>query len=146
MKVEYNNIGIGAIAICSVLAHKNKLSVASMTLILPLVTHKECLSYLTKSSTNIKSIEKLITEKTTFFSNFNARYYDSLCLSFSSVQYLTEMGYVQLKDDYLVKSKSLEYDKKMGDRAKKIFLASNNICEILSENESKLFLNLRIEL
>lgn len=146
MKVQFNNVGIGAIAICSVLDHSTKLSVASMTLILPLVTHKDCLDYLARSSTKIKSIEKLIAEKTTFFSNFNARYYDSLCLSFSSIQYLTEMGYAEFKNDFLIKTKALKYDKEMGDRAKKIFLASSNISEILSENESKLFLNFRIEL
>lgn len=146
MKVDYNNIGIGALAIGSVLNNINELSVAKMTLILPFVTHTESLYYLARATTQIKSIEKLIAEKTSYFSNFNARYYDSLCLSFSSIQYLTDMGYAQLKDGVLFKVLPLEYDKKMGTRANKIFQAAKNISSILSENDTNLFLNLRVEL
>jgi len=146
MKIDYNNIGIGAIAIGSVLNNGNGLSVAKSTLILPFVTHTESLNYLARASTQIKSIEKLIAEKTSFFSNFNARYYDSLCLSLSSIQYLTDMGYAQLNKGVLFKVKPLEFDKKMGNRANKIFKAANNIAEILEENDTNLFLNLRIEL
>jgi hypothetical protein len=118
MKVDYNNIGIGVLAIGSVLSISNELSLAKTSLILPFITHQ--LNYLARATTNLTSIEKLIAE-TSYFSNFNARYYDSLCLSFSSIQYLTEMGYVQLKGDLLVKIKPLEYNAKMGIRAKKIF-------------------------
>jgi hypothetical protein len=146
MKVDYNNIGIGAIAIGSVLNNSNELSVAKMTLILPFITHTECLYYLARASTHVKSIEKLIAEKTSYFSNFNARYYDSLCLSFSSIQYLTDMGYAHLKEGVLFKIRPIEYDKKMGIRANKIFLAANNVSAILSENDINLFLNLRVEL
>lgn len=146
MKVDYNNIGIGAIAIGSVLNNSNELSVTKMTLILPFITHTECLYYLARKNTQIRSIEKLIAEKMSYFSNFNARYYDSLCLSFSSIQYLTDMGYAYLKEGVLFKLKPIEYDKKMGTRAKKIFLASDNISVLLSENDINLFLNLRVEL
>jgi hypothetical protein len=41
------------------------------------------------------------------------------------------MGYVQLKGDLLVKIKPLEYNAKMGIRAKKIFQAA-----IMSQNYS----------
>lgn len=146
MKVDYNNIGVGALAIGSVLSISTELSVAKTTLILPFITHTESLYYLARATTQVKSIEKLIAERTSYFSNYNARYYDSLCLSFSSIQYLTEMGYAQLKGDVLLKIKQLEYDKKMGDRAKKIFQAANNISSILSENDKKLYLNLRVQL
>lgn len=146
MKVDYNNIGIGAIAIGSVLSVNSELSISKTTLILPLITHTECLYYLARATTHASSIEKLIAERTSYFSNFNARYYDSLCLSFSSIQYLTEMGYAQLKGDLLLKIKPLEYNSKMGARAKKIFQAANNVSALLSENDKKLYLNLRVEL
>ncbi|SMP17486.1 three component ABC system middle component [Chryseobacterium profundimaris] len=146
MKLDYNNIGVGALAINSVLSISNELSIAKATLILPFVTHTECLNYLARATTTTISIEKLIAEKTSYFSNFNARYYDSLCLSFSSIQYLTEMDYIQHKEDLLLKIKSLEYSARMGSRAKRIFQAANNISRLLSENDIKLFLNLRVEL
>ena len=146
MKVDYNNIGIGALAIGSVISINNGLSLAKTALILPFITHTECLNYLARATTQATSIEKLIAERTSYFSNFNIRYYDSLCLSFSSIQYLTEMGYVELKGDLLVKIKPLEYDSKMGKRAKKIFQAANNVSELLLENDNKLYLNLRVQL
>lgn len=146
MKADYNNIGVGALAIGSVLSISTELTVAKTTLILPFITHTESLDYLARATTLVKSIEKLIAERTSYFSNYNARYYDSLCLSFSSIQYLTEMGYAQLKGDVLLSLKPLEYDTKMGNRAKKIFQAANNISTILSENDKKLYLNLRVQL
>lgn len=146
MKVDYNNIGIGALAIGSVLSINNELSLAKMTLILPFISHTECLNYLARATTHTTSIEKLIAERTSYFSNFNVRYYDSLCLSFSSIQYLTEMGYAQLQGDLLLMIKPLEYNSKMGARAKKIFQAANNVSELLLENDKKLYLNLRVQL
>jgi len=146
MKVDYNNIGIGALAIGSVLSINNELSLAKATLILPFITHTECLNYMARATTQVISIEKLIAERTSYFSNFNARYYDSLCLSFSSIQYLTEMGYAQLQGDLLLKIEPLEYNTKMGARAKKIFQAANNVSALLSENDKKLYLNLRVQL
>ncbi|MPQ46931.1 hypothetical protein GCQ56_07870 [Marinifilum sp. N1E240] len=146
MKVDYNNIGVGALAIGSILNNIEELTIAKATLILPFVTHSESLNYLSRANTQVKSIEKLISEKTSFFSNFNARYYDSLSLSLSSIQYLTDMEYAEFKDGTLIMLKPLEYNKKMGNRANKIFKAANNISELLTERDTNLFLNLRIEL
>jgi len=146
MKIDYNNIGVGVIAIGAALSISNELSVAKATLILPFITHNESLYYLARTTTQVQSVEKLISEKTSFFSNFNARYYDALTLSFSSIQYLTEMGYARYDEGVLLKIKSLEYDAKMGDRAKKIFQAANNVSAILSESDKNLFLNLRVQL
>lgn len=146
MKVDYNNIGIGAITIGSVLSVNNELSLSKTTLILPFITHTECLNYLARATTKVTSIEKLIAERTSYFSNFNARYYDTLCLSFSSIQYLTEMGYAKLQGDLLLMIKPLEFNAKMGTRANKIFQAANNVSELLLENDKKLYLNLRVQL
>ena len=146
MKVDYNNIGVGVIAIGAALSISNELSVAKATLILPFITHTESLNYLARMTTKVQSVEKLISEKTSFFSNFNARYYDTLTLSFSSIQYLTEMCYAQHDEGILLKTKPLEYDAKMGARAKKIFQAANNVSAMLSESDKNLFLNLRVQL
>lgn len=146
MKIDYNNIGIGVISIGAILSIKNDLSVAKATLILPFITHTESLDYLARKATKVQSIEKLISERTSFFSNFNARYYDTLTLSFSSIQYLIEMGYARHEDGVLIKTKSLEYDAKMGVRAKKIFQSANNVFALLSESDKNLFLNLRVQL
>jgi hypothetical protein len=57
MKVDYNNIGIGVLAIGSVLSISNELSLAKTSLILPFITHTECLNYLARATTNLTSIE-----------------------------------------------------------------------------------------
>ena len=146
MKIDYNNIGVGTIAIGAVLSISNELSVAKATLVLPFITHTESLNYLARKTTHVPSVEKLISEKTSFFSNFNSRYYDALTLSFSSIQYLTEMGYARLYEGALLKTNPLEYDSKMGARAKKIFQAANNVSSILKGSDKILFLNLRVQL
>ena len=146
MKIDYNNIGVGTIAIGAVLSISKELSVAKATLVMPFITHKESLYYLARATTKVPSIEKLIAEKTSYFSNFNARYYDALTLSFSSIQYLTEMGYARLEKGILYTTMPIEYDTKMGTRAKKIFQASNNVSAILKGSDKTLYLNLRIQI
>lgn len=146
MKVDYNNLGVGVIAIGASLNISNELSVTKATLILPFMTHTECLNYLARKTTRIASVEKLISERTSYFSNFNARYYDALILSLSSIQYLTEMGYARFEQGALYTTKHIEYDTRMGRRAKKIFQASNNVSEILKGSDKSLYLNLRIQI
>ncbi len=142
----FNNFGVGAIAIMSVLEHCNSLSLAKTTLIYPFLSHHELLNYLSHASINIKSSEKLLIDKTTCFSNFNKRYYDSLTTTFNSIQYLYEQSYISVVNGNIELINSLEYAKPMGKRAEKIFKASSNLNYILQEPSDKLFLNLRVEL
>ena len=104
------------------------------------------LSYLSRKSTKINSFDKLVIEKTSFFSNFNKRYYDSLSITINALQYLNDQGYIEFKDNEVHMIKPMGYSKEMGTRTNKIFLASKNINVILDELVEKLYLNLRIEL
>ena len=142
----FNNFGVGAIAIVSVLNHSHSLSLAKLTLIFPLISHEELLSYLSNGKVNIKSLDKLLIDKTPHFSNFNKRYYDSLPTTFNSLQYLVDLGYITVSRDSVNLVKTLVYAKEMGGRANKIFKSSENIASILKEKSDKLYLNLRIEL
>ncbi|MBD3342821.1 MAG: hypothetical protein GF353_27230 [Candidatus Lokiarchaeota archaeon] len=142
----YNNIGIGVISIGSVLNHYEKLSIAKACLILPFISHQEMLRYLSRKTTKIKSIEKLIADKTSYFSNFNKRYYDALCLTFNSLQYLNDTGYIKFLDGNIFLRKPFEQNNKLGNRANKIFSASKNVAFLLNENTYNLYLNLRVEL
>lgn len=142
----YNNFGVGVLAITAVLNESHSLPMSKITLIFPLINHQEMLNYLSRKSTNVKSLDKLIVEKTVFFSNFNKRYYDSLSTTINALQYLFDQGYIEFKNNEVRLIKPMEYSKKMGDRSKKIFLASKNISLIFNEMVEKLYLNLRIEL
>lgn len=143
---NYNNIGITSIAIYSVLSLSKELSIPKALLIMPLFTSKDLTSHLSRKTTEIKSIEKLISEKTPLFSNFNKRYYDSLVNSINAIQLLIETNKISILDGKLIANKSFQYMKSMGTRAEKINSASPNVSKLLNENTEKLYLNLRIEL
>lgn len=143
---NYNNIGITSIAINSVLSLSKELSIPKALLIMPLFTSKDLTSHLSRKTTEIKSIEKLISEKTPLFSNFNKRYYDSLVNSINAIQLLIETNQISIIDGKLIANKSFQYMKSMGTRAEKINSASPNVSKLLNENTEKLYLNLRIEL
>jgi hypothetical protein len=143
---NYNNFGIGAIALCSVLNHCKELSLTKVFLIFPLSSHQKLLQYFGRKTTQIMSVEKLIGDKVSYFSNFNKRYYDSLPITLNALQYLHNMEYLEVVGGSVFLIKPLIYDKKMGDRANKIFNASENIAQLLQTNSSSLYLNLRVEL
>ncbi len=143
---NYNNIGITSIAINSVLSLSKELHLSKALLIMPLFTSKALTAHLSRKTTEIKSIEKLISEKTTLFSNFNKRYYDSLTNSINAIQLLIETNQISILEDKLVNKQSFQYKKSMGKRAEKINTASQNVSKLLNENIEKLYLNLRIEL
>jgi len=147
MKVNYyNNFGLGVVSIGSTLAHIESISISKLCLIFPLLSHQELLNYLSRKTTEVQSIEKLIIDKTSCFSNYNKRYYDSLCLTLNAVQYLNDLGYIKFTNNHVILLKPLQYDEGMGKRAGKIFRASKNIAILLQEKSEKLYLNLRVEL
>jgi len=67
-------------------------------------------------------------------------------MTMNSIQYLNDAGYIDISDGVVKLVKPFEYDSKMGKRANSIFKASDNIAKLLAETESKLYLNLRVEL
>jgi len=143
---NYNNIGITSIAINSVLSLSKELSLSKALLIMPLFTSKDLTAHLSRKTTEIKSIEKLISEKTPSFSNFNKRYYDSLTNSMNAIQLLIETNQISIIDGKIINQKPFLYNKAMGKRAEKINIASQNVSQLLTETNEKLYLNLRIEL
>jgi len=128
------------------LSRSNALSISKVFLVFPLLSHQKLLQYLARQTTSVKSIEKLISDQVSYFSNFNKRYMDSLVMTMNSIQYLNDAGYIDISDGVVKLVKPFEYDSKMGKRANSIFKASDNIAKLLAETESKLYLNLRVEL
>ena len=66
----YNNIGIGVIALSSVMEHMPKITLTNALLILPLITHTPTLSYLSRKTTNIPSSSSLLISHPELFINF----------------------------------------------------------------------------
>ena len=142
----YNNFSIASLGILFVLNHCEKLSVAQATLIMPFIMHTETVSYLGKQNVKINSFDALIISKPELFTNINKRYYEALPTSINAIQFLLEMEYLKLNGNYLHSVQPIEYDKKMGSRANKIFKMSQNLSKVLQNNDNKLYLNMRIDL
>ncbi len=92
----YNNFGIGVLGIGFVLRHVDSLPLSKALLIMPLITHKKLLGHLSNKKTNIMNSEKIMIDKAPFFSNFNKRYYDTLCVSLNAIQFLDEIEHLTI--------------------------------------------------
>jgi hypothetical protein len=143
----YNNIGICSFSIVSILQESNQeLELTKIFLIMPFFSHKELTNYLSRGNVNILSLDSLLIDKKSYFTNFNKRFYQSLSLTINTLQYLHDIEMIQIKENKVKLLKTIEYEKTMGKRAEKINKASKNIVKILQESNQKLYLNLRVEL
>ena len=142
----YNNFGIGSLGIAFTLRYLAPLPLSKVLLVMPLISHKDLLQYLARKTTTIQSLEQLLVSHQKCFSNFNARFYDSMLTSINAIQFLVEIAMVDLVDGEIVSVKELDYDPAMGKRAQKIFDASQRIAELLKSDSAHLYTNLRIQL
>lgn len=142
----YNNIGFCSLAINFTLKHFEELPLPKVLLIMPLISHRGLLKYLSRANVKIKSIESLIINKPDYISNFNSRFYDSLSLSTNAIQLLLHSGNLHLNNNNISSTSIIAYDQTMGFRAKEVYKASNNLATILNQNTNDLYTNLRIEL
>lgn len=144
---QYNNVGIVAIEIASVLQQSERnLTLSKALLISPIFSNKQLSLHLARKTTTVSSIERLMTEKTSLFSNFNGRFYDSLANSINAIQLLVDLKIISINQEEIELIQPLEYDSKMGKRVAKIYLASQNVASLLKNEASNLYLNLRIVL
>ncbi|MFK3776940.1 three component ABC system middle component [Agrobacterium sp. NPDC089420] len=142
----YNNLGINAFAISSVLNKAVFLSQAQIALILPVVAHGQMVRQLAHAKFRVVSFEQYLIDNIGFFSNFNDRYTASITATVNSLQFLIELGVIQLKDDGAVILSELAFNKAMGKRAERINRASTNIAALVSGSAEIFYLNARIDL
>ncbi|RWP01392.1 MAG: hypothetical protein EOQ98_06815 [Mesorhizobium sp.] len=142
----YNNLGINAFAISSVLKEAGSLTIPQIALILPVVAHRQMVKKLADGRVRIVSFEQYLIDNIEFFYNFNERYFASLTPTINALQFLYEMGVLQLKGDGAVIASDLPFDASMGKRAERVKRASPNIAALVSGNAEVFYLNARIEL
>ncbi|MBD1569109.1 MULTISPECIES: three component ABC system middle component [Aliivibrio] len=134
------------LAIHSVLAISREMSIDKVLLIYPFVYQKPMLSALASKKSNYKSLEKLLIDHPEWFSNFDNIYYSTLSLSINSIQYMNEMEHIEVNNGVITLKKEIQYDKRMGLDAEKLFSASSFISDLLTKPSDHLYLNLRITL
>lgn len=141
----YNNVGIGVIAIASVLNHLGSLSIPKALLIIPMIVHRPTLGHMAHKGTLERGSAALSSGHPQLFVNFNERFESYLPLSVNSIQLLTHLGYAKL-GEVLIRQRRLVIDTELGQRAKKIDQASEKISELLLEPDEELYLNFRVQL
>jgi len=152
MKIEnYNNIGIALVAFLSVVKNFDTLDCSKALLIQPLLLHNPLVNYIKKGNVKINGVEDLTIDKVEFFLNFNNRYFSLLPLSINTILIAKKMEFIQLEDNKIIinKNKIDTFDFKsnsLGDRAKKIILASKKISKILQDKTDELYFKLRVEI
>jgi hypothetical protein len=146
----YNNEGIGAITMASVLEHCQELSYSKAMLILPVLFHDESVTALKRSNAVLRSSEELMAKKVGLFGNFNARFYSLLPISINSLLILKDMGVIDIKEKMVSirNNNQLDFsDQSLGKRAEGLIKASSRLAEILtSEDDQSLYLKFRIQL
>jgi Family of unknown function (DUF6521) len=143
---NYNNIGIGAIAVLSIMNYRETISLPKCLLIMPLVMHKDSLGFLSNKNTSFKSVAALVTTHPELFINFDKRYSSALAISLNSIQLLIELKLVRYSDGFIYSTKKINITADFGKRARKIALASEKISHLLNSSDEELYLNLRIKL
>lgn len=142
----YNNFCVAALGINFTLSYAKELSISKALLVMPFIMHNETVNYLSARNRNVRSIDELIIAQPNLFLNFNKRYYESLEASLNAIQFLNDIDWITIEDGLIKQEQYIPFNNEMGERLKKIFKSSSNLANILSDDNNKLYLSLRIEL
>ena len=140
---SYNNFGICAVAIMSILSHAYRLSLPRALLVMPLVMHESTVKFLGNGNVRQRQVAALVAARADLFANFRQRYESSLVVTLNTIQALIELGYIEFDKDIRM-LRPLELNEKFGSRTLKIEKASANISALLASSEEDLYLNLRV--
>lgn len=143
----YNNEIISAVSIASILRYLKKSTISQLSLVLPLISHKKTLNFLSKKNTKVRSIEELIIKNPDTIVNFNDRYLSCLITSLNSVLLLKEMNIIQMDNKNIIYLENNEFDftsEKLGTRLEKIISCSDKLAYILDDKIENLYLQLRV--
>lgn len=142
-----NNEALCLIAIQSVMEITPRLNVANAYLVAPLLFDKKIRGYLKRKTTNIISVQDIVTANIDYFIGFNEKFTDSLVVSTNSIAMGIELSLFSLDGSELISLTSASFDKRnLGGKMHDILGASKNASMMLSEPPASLYALLRIEL
>ena len=128
----YNNVGVCATALMSVLGHMKQLTLPKTLLVMPLVMHDATVGFLSNGNIRKREAAALVaTRPVPVFVNFPTRFDDSLAVTLNAVQLLVTTGFARFEDG-LALLQPLEVDSTFGKRAQRIAKASENIAALLA--------------
>lgn len=141
----YNNVGVCAIALMSVLQHARHICLPKALLVMPLIMHEATMRYLSDARVEYRGSAALAAKHPELFTNFSERYDSSLVTSVNAIQLLIDYKYATFEDGISLKT-PLQIDDSFGKRATKINKASKHIAFLLSSPVDELYLNFRVKI
>lgn len=145
-KFLYNNEGICAFGIMSVLEIVEELSYSKAMLISPLIFNANVVKFLGTNS-KIRSLEEFRLKQVSSVSKFNNMYYNFLPLTINTLIVLKDMNFIDLEDNIIKLKTPLISEieiKKIGKRASSIIKIAPKLANLLNEEEEKLYLQLGV--
>ena len=141
-----NNEALCLIAIQSLLEVTPRLNVANAYLVAPLLFDKRIRGYLKRKTTNVLSVQDIVTANIEYFIVFNEKFTDSLVVSTNAIAMGIELNLFSLDGSELIGVTSASFDKRdLGRKMHDILAASKNASMMLSEPPASLYALLRIE-
>ncbi|EIW6614022.1 DUF6521 family protein [Clostridium perfringens] len=147
-KFLFNNEGICALGIMSILELTCELTYSKVMLISPIIFNKRIVEFLGTNS-KIRSFEEFRLKQVASIAKFNDMYYNFLPLTINTLVILEDMGFVELNSNKIKLKKTLVESieiNKLGKRAKKIVKIAPKVVTILNEEENKLYVQLGVRL
>ena len=141
-----NNEALGLVAIQSVLSKTPRLNIANAYLVAPLLFDKKIRGYLKRKTTNVLSVQEIVTANSDYFVGFNEKFTDSLVVSTNAIAMGIELNLFNLESGDLIDLISASFDKgSLGRKVDDILGASKNVSIMLSEPPASLYALLRVE-
>jgi hypothetical protein len=147
-KFLYNNEGICAIGIMSIMEIMKEMSYSKTILIAPFIFNMRVVKFLGTNS-KIRSIEEFKLKQISSVASFNKMYTNFLPVTINALVMLDDMGFIQLEGECIkLKSKLLagKNTSKAGKRANDIIKIAPKLASLLQDNEEKLYLQLGVVL
>ncbi|MEN8274295.1 hypothetical protein I8T81_12605 [Acinetobacter seifertii] len=146
----FHNELMGVVAIQSALenSNENRLSLAKVMLILPLLFDKNIRSILKRKNSVVLSSKDLLLSNPEAFINVRARYEDLVITSLNSMILTQELGIATLMGEYLTLEKKIFFQNKneIGKIATDILAAGPKLGLLLNETNINLYQTFRIDL
>ncbi len=145
-KFLYNNEGICALGIMSILELMEELSYSKVMLISPLIFNMKVVKFL-RTNAKIRSFEEFRLKQVSYVSKFNDMYYNFLPVTINSLVILEDMNFIELEENIIKLKMPLlpsVNTKKLGKRANSIIKIAPKLMNLFREDEEKLYLQLGV--
>lgn len=142
-----NNEALGVISIQFALSKKQRMNIANVYLIAPLLFDKKICGYLKNKKVTVVSAQDIITSRNDLFIGFNDKFTDSLVVSTNSILMGIELGIFELQNNEIKLSESEATNNKvLGKKLAGMLQAVENLSIMLSEPPASIYSLLRIKI